>query len=137
MQGNFDCGLGAVIAVHADMHGGKRTGNVGGIAAAQCSAEIMDASNDALQRIAGHDRRRRRFTPADQAVIGFDPHQYIVGAPNFLARHDDGLEHRQADGDRLDGFDVHVRYQQSVVDNRAARPRGSGDPRAPISISFF
>jgi hypothetical protein len=27
--------------------------------------------------------------------------------PHFLARHDNGLEHRQADGDRLDGGNVH------------------------------
>ena len=105
VQRDFDRGLGAVIAVHAAVHGGERAGNVGRIAAVQRGAEIMHGGDDALQRLAGHHRRGRGFAPADGAVVGLDAHQHVVGAADFLARHDDGLEHRQADRDRLDGFD--------------------------------
>ena len=38
VQGNFDRGLGAVVAIHAAVHGGERAGDVGGITAAQRAA---------------------------------------------------------------------------------------------------
>ena len=102
-QRDLDRRLGAVIAVHAAVHGGERAFDVGRIAAAQGGCEIMHAGDQALERVAGHHRRGGGFAPADQAVVGFDAHQHVVGAAHFLARHDDGLEHRQADRDRLDG----------------------------------
>ena len=107
VQRNLDRRLGAVIAVHAAVHGGERAGNVGRIAAAQRRLEIMHGGHDALERFAGHHRRGGGFAPSDQAVVGLDAHQHVVGAPHLLARHDDGLEHRQADRDRLDRLDVH------------------------------
>ena len=45
----------------------------------------------------------------NHAIVALDPHQHIVGAPDFLARHDDGLEHRQTDRDGLDCLDSHDR----------------------------
>ena len=55
-------------------------------------------------------RSRAGLAPTDQAIVGLDSHQHIIGAPDFLARHDDRLEHRQTDRDRLDGFDMHADY---------------------------
>ena len=107
VQRDLDRRLGAVIAVHAAVHGGERAGDIGGIAPAQRRLEIMHGGDDALERIAGHHRRRGGLAPADEAVVGLDPHQHVVGAAHLLARHDDGLEHRQADRDRLDRLDFH------------------------------
>src|SRR5262245_16352498 len=67
----------------------------------------MYGRSDALQRIARHRWRGRGFAPADKAVVAFDAHQNVVGAADFFAGHDDRLAHRQADRDRLDGFDLH------------------------------
>ena len=39
----------------------------------------------------------------------------LSGAPDFLACHDDGLEHRQTDRDRLDGFDMHADYLDPIA----------------------
>ena len=70
----------------------------------------MHGGDDAFERLAGHQRRRGRFAPADHAVVGLDAHQHIVGAADFLAGHDHRLAHRQADRDRLDRLDVHDAY---------------------------
>ena len=106
---DLDRGLGTVISVHAAIHRNDRTGDVRGRAASQRGLEIVHGGYDALERIAGHHRRGCGLAPADQAAVGFDPHQHVVGAPHFLARHDDGLDHRKADRDRLDRLDVHGR----------------------------
>ncbi len=94
VQRDLDRRLGAVIAVHAAVHGGERAGDIGRLASAQYRREIMDGGDDAFERLAGHHRRGRRFAPADGVVIGLDAHQDVVGAAHLLARHDDGLEHR-------------------------------------------
>ena len=82
----------------------------------------MYGRDHALERIAGHHRRGSGFAPTDHAIVGLDPHQHIIGAPDFLARHDDGLEHRQADRDRLDGFDLHADYLGPTADLIATAP---------------
>ena len=109
VQRDFDRGLGAVIAVHAAVHRGQRAFDIGGIAAEQRGIEKMHRGDDALDRLAGHQRRRCRFAPTSQAAVGLDAHQHVVGAADFLARHDHRLEHRQADRDRFDGLDNHCR----------------------------
>ena len=38
VQRDFDRSLGAVIAVHAAVHGSERAGNIGSVTAAQCGA---------------------------------------------------------------------------------------------------
>src|SRR6185437_2239632 len=111
VQCDLDRGLGAVIAVHAPVHGGERAVDVARIAPVQHRRKVVDGGDDALQRLAGHHRRRRRLAPALGAVRGDDAHQYIVGAPHFLARHDHGLLHRQADGEGLDRADLHEDFR--------------------------
>ena len=108
VQRDFNRSLGTVIAVHAAIHGCQCAGDVGGVAPVQGRGEIMDRRDNALERLAGHHRRGRGFPPSHHAGVGFDAHQHVVGAPDFLARHDDRLEHRQADRNRLDGFDQHI-----------------------------
>ena len=54
VERNFDRRLGAVVAVHAAVHGGQRTGNVGGLAVAQRRFEKLHGGDDAFQRLPGH-----------------------------------------------------------------------------------
>ena len=108
VQGNFDRRFGAVIAVHAAVHGGQCSADVGGIAAAHGRAEIVHRRYNALECLAGVHRRGRCFSPTDYPGVACNAYQDRIGAADFLARHDDGLEHRQADGNRLDGCDGHA-----------------------------
>ena len=89
VQRDLDRRLGAVVAVHAPVHGGERAGDVGGSRPTQHRRKIMDGGDHALHASRRSSRRRRRFAPADEAVVGFDAHQHIVGAAHLLARHDD------------------------------------------------
>ncbi len=92
----------------------------------------MYGGDDAFQRIAGHHRRGSCFAPANESVIRLDLHQHVVGAADFLARHNDRLEHRQADRDRLDGLDLHIRDQESGI-----REKRRGDsPWSPASDRY-
>src|SRR5581483_12072150 len=59
----------------------------------------------ARDRLAGHGRGRCRLAPADAAIVRGDPHEHVVRAVHLLTRHDDGLAHGNADGDRLDALD--------------------------------
>ena len=119
VQRNFDRRLGAVIAIHSAIHGDQRTCNIRGVAATQCRVEIVNCGDDALQRIAGHHGSGSRFAPSDGAVVRLYAYQHIVGLSYLFTRHDDGLEHRQADRHRLNSFDLHAGYLGLVAVARA------------------
>ncbi len=106
VQRNLDCSLGAVIAVHSTVHRCPRAIDVRSITAVQDGTQITGGRNDALQRIAGHDGSRRSFSPTDMAIVVFDTHQDVIGATYLFSRHNDGLEHREADRDRFNGLDA-------------------------------
>ena len=74
VQRDLNRRLGAMVAVHAAVHGGERAGDIGEFAPAQGRIEIMNRGYDALQRLAGHHRRRGGFAPADEAIVVFDAH---------------------------------------------------------------
>ncbi len=63
------------------------------------------AAGKPVHALLGHKKRSR--LPLLGVIGGGDPHQHVVGAPHFLAGHDHRLEHRQADGERLDRLDRH------------------------------
>ena len=110
VQGDFDRSLGAVVAVHSAVHGCDRARNIRWIALPQRRIQMVNGRNNALERIASVNGRGGCLTPTDDSARRFDPHENIVGAPDFLACHDDGLAHRQADRDRLNGSDLHAEH---------------------------
>ena len=107
MQRNLDRRLGAVVGIHAPIHGLHGASNVSNVAAHQHRRQIVNRRDHARDRFAGHGRRRGGFAPSDKAIVGFDTHQHIVRAAHLFARHDQRLDHGQADGERLDCFDGH------------------------------
>src|SRR5262249_9005217 len=108
VQRDFDSRFGAEIAVHAAIHRSECTFNVSRVAAAHRPDQLGHGGTDALERRAGVYWWGCSFAPAHQPGVAFYADQTRIGPPDFLARHDDGLDHRQADRNRLDGFDVHL-----------------------------
>ena len=107
VQRHLDGGLGGVVAVHAAGHRRQRAGDVLRRPAHERRRQIGDRRHHALDRLAGHGRRGGGLAPADDAVVGFDADEHVVGLPDLDARHEDRLLHRQADRDRLDALDLH------------------------------
>ncbi len=107
MQRHFDRRLGRAIAVHAVSHRRHGAGDIFRGPALDRGQQIVDRCHHALDRLAGHGRRRGGFAPADHAVVRRDAHQHVVGLADLDASHEHRLRHRQADRDRLDTGDVH------------------------------
>ena len=107
VQRDFDRRLGAAVAVHLRVHRRRRAGEIVGRTLEQAGRHMGHRRHHAGDGLAGHGRRRGRFAPADDAIVGFDAHKNVVGAGDGLARHLHRLLHRQADRDGLDDFDPH------------------------------
>jgi hypothetical protein len=108
VQRDLDRGLGAMVAIHATVHCSERTVDIIGIATHEMRQQMLDGRGHTRDSFAGVHRGLASLAPADRAIVGLDPHQHISGAPDFLARHHHGFDHRQADRDRLDCFDLHA-----------------------------
>ena len=108
VQRNLDRGLGAMVSIHATVHCGERAGDIIGIATTSCGTRCWMAAA-ILSIVSPVITGASPASPQPiEPVVALDPHQHIIGAPDFLARHHDGLDHRQADRDRLYGFDLHA-----------------------------
>ncbi len=75
----------------------------------------------------GHGRRRGGLAPADDAVLGLDADQEIIGARDGLAGHLHRLLHRQTDRDGLDRLDPHA--GSPIALPSAQSPRATTRPR--------
>jgi hypothetical protein len=108
MQRDLDCGFGAVVGVHARLHGGAGAGDIASLAIDQHWRQIVYGRHHAGDGFAGHGWGRSGFTPADEPVVCLDAHQHIVGARDRFAGHDQRFDHGQADGNRLNAADAHA-----------------------------
>ena len=81
---------------------------------------------------AGHGRRGGGFAPADDAVLGFDADQEIIGARDGLAGHLHRLFHRQTDRDGLDRLDPHA--VSPIALPSAQSPRATARPRRIVEL---
>ncbi len=69
------------------------------------SQVITHRRHESAERIAGHGRGRRRFTPTDVAACRFHAHQQIVGLGDRHPRHLHRRLQRQGDRDGIDAAD--------------------------------
>ena len=107
VQRDVDGRLGAAVAVERRIHRRRGAGKIDGVARQQAGRQMRHRRHHAGDGFPGHDRRRSRLAPADDAVLGLDANEHVVGARDGLAGHLHRLFHRQADRDGLDCFDPH------------------------------
>ncbi|MNC84644.1 hypothetical protein D3C83_02030 [compost metagenome] len=107
VQRDLDHRLGGMIAVEIVAGALHDRRDVVERHAFELRREVADRRRHARHRFPRHRRRGAGAAPADGALVGFEPHQHVLGALHLLERHLERLHHRQADGDGLDALDFH------------------------------